>query len=352
MEPRKFVFIVPKYKPVVTIDYVQWWEPYLLGCAVALAKARKMKEHPLLVSPRKRKIDVPPNVSPKRVGNGAKEKATELSFEVPVGSDATNTGSNKALGAIIVADMHSTEVLFDIPIALSTPEDVVVISDDDNEDEVCRMHQKLPQLETTPSSLEEQNTESQIISASSNAQYNRVMKDVRVPKNCDHETDIVRNNIVLREEPFEVLDVDTVQPGFNLLDTPTEKMKTCPIKGQIDKGDMVEKENWASLEGNNYSSGLADVNTQLEHIIVCTRTLYYLRPFWLSKHDQNKDVSDTTTDEETFQPRREIGTLQMIEEAFAARYPKTLSCKKVIDHLKEEIVALEVQREDRCSRIT
>ncbi|XP_052148006.1 uncharacterized protein LOC127766881 [Oryza glaberrima] len=585
MEPKKFVFIVPKYKPAVTIDYVQWWKPYLLGCAAAVVKARKMKELPLLLSPRKRKIDVPPDVSPKRVGNGAKEKAVELSFEAPIGSvstinelscvsatkivqgksfqqgnkeppdlvvahdrenrsslhsevlqnllvedatntgsnealcavtiadmhstevsfdvpvalvsivdelpcvsasieeqgkpcqqdkeeahnlsvthdrenrsslhsevlqnlvveDATNTGSNEALGAITVADMHSAEVSFDVPVDLvsivdelpcvsatkeeqgndcqqdkeeardlsvthdkenrssvvyvhstpvvaantgnnkafgpspivdvqSAPEDVVVISDDNNEDEVGGMHQKPPQLETAPSSLEGQNTESQIISASSNPQDSRVMKDVRVQSNCDHETDNVRSNIVLRKESFEVLAVDTVQPGFNLLDTPTGETQTCAVTGQIDKGYMVEKEILAGVEGiknvnedvspsfqeinspvedcmvanrrmgsgNNYSSGLAHVNTQLINRVVCTRTLYYLRPFWLSKHGQNKDASDTTTDEGTFQPRREVGTPQMIEEAFAARQAQKVELQKVIDRLKEEIVALEV----------
>uniref|UniRef100_A0A0E0NX89 Aminotransferase-like plant mobile domain-containing protein n=1 Tax=Oryza rufipogon TaxID=4529 RepID=A0A0E0NX89_ORYRU len=511
MEPKKFVFIVPKYKPAVTIDYVQWWKPYLLGCAAAVVKARKMKELPLLLSPRKRKIDVPPDVSPKRVGNGAKEKAVELSFEAPIGSvstinelscasatkivqgksfqqasieeqgkpcqqdkeeahnlsvthdrenrsslhsevlqnlvveDATNTGINEALGAMTVADMHSAEVSFDVPVDLvsivdelpcvsatkeeqgndcqqdkeeardlsvthdkenrssvvyvhstpvvaantgnnkafgpspivdvqSAPEDVVVISDDDNEDEVGGMHQKPPQLETAPSSLEEQNAESQIISASSNPQDSRVMKDVRVQSNCDHETDNVRSNIVLRKESFEVLAVDTVQPGFNLLDTPTGETQTCAVTGQIDKGYMVEKEILAGVEGienvnedvspsfqeinspvedcmvanrrmgsgNNYSSGLAHVNTQLINRVVCTRTLYYLRPFWLSKHVQNKDASDTTTDEGTFQPRREVGTPQMIEEAFAARQAQKVELQKVIDRLKEEIVALEV----------
>uniref|UniRef100_A0A0D9VVN2 Aminotransferase-like plant mobile domain-containing protein n=1 Tax=Leersia perrieri TaxID=77586 RepID=A0A0D9VVN2_9ORYZ len=566
MEPEKFVFIVPKYKPALTIDYVQWWAPYLLGCATAVAKAEKMKQLPLLVTPRKRMIDVPPATTPKRVRNGAKEKDMEVLFEVPEGlvrtanelscvsatktgqgkssqrgndvaqdqenissvhsevvlqpqlvEDAVNTGSNEAFGAATAVDVHSEEVSLDVAAALvsmvdglscvsatkreqgkpsqqdkeeaqelsvthdkernrssvvdvhskpiaavntgsnrsfgpatvvdvqSEPEDIVVISDDDDDDEVNvgAMHQKLTQLNTAPPSLEEQNTEMQIVSASSNAQDSLVMINDMVQSNCDHETDTVRSDIFPTKEPLS-LDVDTFQPDLNILQRPTEETHTCAVTGQIDKGNMVEKEKMAGLEGirkenkdvsssfqrvdslveeplaldvdtfqpdlnilerttnviktctvtgqidkadmvekeklaglegikkangdvspafekvdslvedcmkanrrtnsgNSYSSGLAHADTQLGSRVLCTKTLYYLRRRW-SKYGQDRDATGTIADEETFEPRWEVGTCQMIKEAFAARQVQNVELQKAIDCLKEEIVALKANQ--------
>ncbi|KAL6878248.1 hypothetical protein ACP4OV_012418 [Aristida adscensionis] len=57
IEAKKITFIIPNDKPGVTVEYAQWWEPYSSACATAIASPAKVKDHHVLASPMKRKLE-------------------------------------------------------------------------------------------------------------------------------------------------------------------------------------------------------------------------------------------------------------------------------------------------------
>lgn len=84
------------------------------------------------------------------------------------------------------------------------------------------------------------------------------------------------------------------------------------------------------LVGNNGISSdiLVNASTELVRTKVSTKTLYYLTKIWLLKNAHERDASDMNRDHGVYQPRREVGTREMIEKSFAARKPKRLSWKE------------------------
>ncbi|XP_039832843.1 uncharacterized protein LOC120693463 [Panicum virgatum] len=93
IEAKNLAFIVPDHKPGMTVKYAQWWEPYSLACATAVANSVKTKGLCVLVSPVKRKMEGLPaaNSGKKmcvdtsiRIHRTAPDAAEELEDEIPL----------------------------------------------------------------------------------------------------------------------------------------------------------------------------------------------------------------------------------------------------------------------------
>ena len=65
------------------------------------------------------------------------------------------------------------------------------------------------------------------------------------------------------------------------------------------------------------------------------------------KDAQVRDSRAANAGQVIFQPGREVGTTEMIREASEAREAEKVELETRIDHLKKQVVALEVQLRDR-----
>ena len=95
------------------------------------------------------------------------------------------------------------------------------------------------------------------------------------------------------------------------------------------------------------SDGLVNRNGELVTRVISTDTLYYVIPFEQVKDAQIRDSRATNAGQGFFQPRREVGTKEMIREVSEARETEKVELEAIVDRLKQQLVALEVQFKDR-----
>jgi hypothetical protein len=89
------------------------------------------------------------------------------------------------------------------------------------------------------------------------------------------------------------------------------------------------------------SDGLANGNGELVTRIICTDTLYYVTPFERVKDAKIRDSRATNAVQGVFQPRREVGTKELIREVSEAREAEKVELEAIVDRLKQQLVALE-----------
>ncbi|CAM0943963.1 unnamed protein product [Alopecurus aequalis] len=286
MEPKNFAFIVPQYMLAVTVEYAQWWEPYSLACATAVANSAKLKEVPALLSPAGENMEVLHD------DNASKEEAPDLVIRQNSSSEhgevahhhlvqgAVSTTSSKAIKSATVVHLQSS------------PEAIVVISDDESEDLVGKEHE----VGAMPIEGNEKANKNASASISNNESEDLVGKE--------HEVGAMQ--IEGNEKANRDASASTKQSGSLLED--------CAV---------VNRES----SGNNkmsYSNPV-DANPELPKRVISTNTLYYLKPFGRVKDAQDGDAAQTNADQGAYLPRREIGTREMIEEASAAREAEKVS---------------------------
>lgn len=81
------------------------------------------------------------------------------------------------------------------------------------------------------------------------------------------------------------------------------------------------------------------VNAGMASTNISTNTLYYLHPYSRA-NDANGDENGQRTEQGLYQPRRDVGTREMIQEAFAARAAEKEVLEERIRKLKEEMAML------------
>ncbi|KAM3278399.1 hypothetical protein ACQJBY_045954 [Aegilops geniculata] len=141
--------------------------------------------------------------------------------------------------------------------------------------------------------------------------------------------------------------IDDEMQAHNLTEKEDRRAKV-----DIEMGDQrakVDTESSSVLEGNNddaSSDGLVYGNNVLVKRVISTKTLYYLRPFERVKDALVRDSRATNAGQVTLQPGREVGTTEMIREASEAREAEKVELETIIDRLKEQVVALEMQLRD------
>nr|XP_020197482.1 uncharacterized protein LOC109783281 [Aegilops tauschii subsp. strangulata] len=228
---------------------------------------------------------------------------------------AVSARSNKGIGAAIGVDVYSN-----LP-------DILAISDNEldeifgKESEATAICMELSKLSMATSNSDQPiRRDEQDCSES---------KDIMVQKNCNYELPAVQSDSTLRQEPD----------------------KTRDVMEEGDQRAKVDRENSAVFKGNNdaSSSGLVYGNDELVKRVISTKTLYYLRPFDWVKDAQVRDSRATNAGQVILQPGREVGTPEMIREASEAREAEKVELETIIDCLKEEIVALEMQLRDRTT---
>jgi hypothetical protein len=89
------------------------------------------------------------------------------------------------------------------------------------------------------------------------------------------------------------------------------------------------------------SDGLANGNGELVTRIISTDTLYYVTPFERVKDAKIRDSRATNAVQGVFQPRREVGTKELIREVSEAREAEKVELEAIVDRLKQQLVALE-----------
>ncbi|KAM3260559.1 hypothetical protein ACQJBY_051687 [Aegilops geniculata] len=251
---------------------------------------------------------------------------------------AVSARSNKGIGAAIGVDVYSN-----LP-------DILAISDNEldeifgKESEATAICMELSKLSMATSNSDQPiRRDEQDCSES---------KDIMVQKNCNYELPAVQSDSTLRQGPDKVTHVINFQTNVDVLEGCIDEMQTHNVMEEGDQRAKVDRENSAVFKGNNddaSSDGLVYGNNALVKRVISTKTLYYLRPFEWVKDAQVRDSRATNAGQEILQPGREVGTPEMIREASEAREAEKVELETIIDCLKEQIVALEMQLRDRTT---
>ncbi|CAM0954544.1 unnamed protein product [Alopecurus aequalis] len=130
-------------------------------------------------------------------------------------------------------------------------------------------------------------------------------------------------------------DVEVVTSASDPLQSIRVSMKTS---GQRDNNcELLARNSAVKEEHVDISpSNKVKENTEPEKIVVCTRTLYYLTPFERKK-DGEMCAGGMNLDQGIFQPKREVGTREMIMQASEAREAEKAELEKRIYSLKKQI---------------
>uniref|UniRef100_A0A453MVE8 Uncharacterized protein n=1 Tax=Aegilops tauschii subsp. strangulata TaxID=200361 RepID=A0A453MVE8_AEGTS len=125
---------------------------------------------------------------------------------------------------------------------------------------------------------------------------------------------------------------------------PTAEKKSVPEKTPEGKKPTADKRPSAGKTASKEDGGkkgkkksekiVAYENVEEAEKVVFTRTLYYLRPFEQDKYGQ-VGSSRRNSDQEFFQPKREVGTVEMIKQACEAREAEKTELEKTIQCLKK-----------------
>lgn len=132
-------------------------------------------------------------------------------------------------------------------------------------------------------------------------------------------------------------------PGHVANAAPAAKRKNCPVREQGPAQANVEK-NAVPKDKAAAHIAIAEpardiVNAAMASTNISTNTLYYLHSYSRAS-DANGDENGQRTEQGFYQPRREVGTREMIQEAFAARAAEKEVLEEKIRKLKEEIAML------------
>uniref|UniRef100_A0A0D9Z9M1 Aminotransferase-like plant mobile domain-containing protein n=1 Tax=Oryza glumipatula TaxID=40148 RepID=A0A0D9Z9M1_9ORYZ len=176
--------------------------------------------------------------------------------------------------------------------------------------------------------------------------------EVMMERNCGYELDAVLLGAAPQQQSTE--DMGTCMFALERDNrAKTDKDELASLKGtekeneddstsnQAAAGSLIEDciEISRKNSGNNGISSdiLVNASTELVRTKVSTKTLYYLTKIWLLKNAHERDASDMNRDHGVYQPRREVGTREMIEKSFAAREAQKVELERVIKHLKEQL---------------
>ncbi|KAF7067886.1 hypothetical protein CFC21_073714 [Triticum aestivum] len=260
---------------------------------------------------------------------------------------AASARSNKGIGAAIGADMYSN--LPDI-LAISGNELDEIFRKDS---EASAIYMELSKLTMATSNSDRPNEEFErhLVTIRRDEQDCSESKDIMVPKNCDYELPAAQSDSTLRQGPVnKVTHAINVQTNVDVLEGRIDEMQARNVMAEGDQRAKVDRQNSTVFKGNNDDAsynGLAHGNNELGKRVISTKTLYYLRPFERVKDAQVRDSRATNAGQVIFQPGREVGTTEMIREASQAREAEKVELETIIDHLKKQVVALEVQLRDR-----
>ncbi|KAM3278401.1 hypothetical protein ACQJBY_045956 [Aegilops geniculata] len=258
---------------------------------------------------------------------------------------AATARSNKGTRAAIGMDMYSN--LPDI-LAISGNELDEIFRKDS---EATAIYMELSKLTMATSNSDQPNEEFKrhMVTIRRDEQDCSESKDIMVQKNCDYELPTVQSDSTIRQGPVKVTRAINVQTNVDVLEGCTDEMQTRNVTEGGDPRAKMDRENSTLLEGNNDASynGLVYGNNELGKRVISTKTLYYLRPFKRVKDAQVRDSRATNAGQVIFQPGREVGTTEMIREASKAREAEKVELETIIDHLKKQVMALEVQLRDR-----
>ncbi|KAM0845460.1 hypothetical protein ACQ4PT_056363 [Festuca glaucescens] len=237
---------------------------------------------------------------------------------------AVSTGSNKGIGPAIVVDVHPYL------------QDMLAISDDELDDifgkdtEVTAMYLKLSRLAVTLNNSDQSYEERHVVAVSIDEQEGTKLKDIMVGNNCDYELATVQSDTTLGREPEGVTHVINVKTNVD-------------VTKEQDQRAKVDTKNYTVLEENYGASsdGLVNGNGELVTRVISTDTLYYVRPFEQVKDAKIRDSRATNAVQGVFQPRREVGTKELIREVSEAREAEKVELEAIVDRLKQQLVVLE-----------
>uniref|UniRef100_A0A0A8YHF6 Uncharacterized protein n=1 Tax=Arundo donax TaxID=35708 RepID=A0A0A8YHF6_ARUDO len=80
---------------------------------------------------------------------------------------------------------------------------------------------------------------------------------------------------------------------------------------------------------------------------VCTKTIYYLSLFDRVKGAWDRDANSSGADQDVYQPRRAVGTMEIIKKASEIRQAEIAELKEFTEKQKEEILALEAAEKQK-----
>uniref|UniRef100_A0A0D9VVR1 Aminotransferase-like plant mobile domain-containing protein n=1 Tax=Leersia perrieri TaxID=77586 RepID=A0A0D9VVR1_9ORYZ len=238
---------------------------------------------------------------------------------------AASTGSNEANEAATTADMPPTL------------EDILVTSDDNideeayvQEDVLGGINLKSPQMETATSTLFGLNEELNLVGAKNNGHDNPILNEATMEYSWGYELDAVLRGAALRQESTDATHFATIQ-----IVTGKEQLAALESTEKDNEGNSESNQAAGSLIKDCVEETMAFLLTFLTE--VSSKTLYYLTTFGLSKNTHERDASDTNRDQEVYEPRREVGTREVIEKSFAAREAQKVELETVIKYLKEQV---------------
>ncbi|KAK1627627.1 hypothetical protein QYE76_001942 [Lolium multiflorum] len=247
---------------------------------------------------------------------------------------AVSTGSNKGIGPAIVVDVHP--YLQDI-------------SDDELDDifgkdtEVTAMYLKLSRLAVTINNSDQPYEERNVVTVSRDEQEGTKLKDIMAGNNCDYELATVQSDTTLGRGPDGVTRDINVKTNVDVLEASIDEMQTDNVTKEQDQGAKVDTKNSIVLKENYGASsdGLVNGNGELVTRVISTDTLYYVIPFERVKDAKIRDSRATNAVQGVFQPRREVGTKELIREVSEAREAEKVELEAIVDRLKQQLVALE-----------
>uniref|UniRef100_A0A0A9EJM8 Aminotransferase-like plant mobile domain-containing protein n=1 Tax=Arundo donax TaxID=35708 RepID=A0A0A9EJM8_ARUDO len=399
IEAESSAFIVPIHKPGVTVEYVQWWEPYSLACASVVANAAKMKRLRIYVSPMKRKIEGLP------AANSSKKLHVDTATRMP--QPAPDVAEDPLDDIPLVERLN--RIIKMMPKQQKT--DCLVKSAEKEqiaENANCfiprsanvgikkavlhrNVEQDLSDVATGSASIVmELSCGTVATKTQGNDMDIQVLREVAVLRNHD-------NVVVVSDDEFDeatgkedaIFEEETLDEDFTVtmhlkspkmetkgsillesneerqlvskindeLDNPmlkdimVQSIQDCEVAAvvneEIDNRDKVHREDSVEVNikkaGNRErsSSRLVDGITEVDTSVICTKTLYYLSPLDLVKKDQGKDANNSGIDQDVYLPKRAVGTMEMIKRVSAIRQAEIAELKEKIDNLKEEIRVLE-----------
>ncbi|XP_051185273.1 uncharacterized protein [Lolium perenne] len=250
---------------------------------------------------------------------------------------AASTGSNKGIGPAIVVDVHS-----DL-------QDILAISDDEldqifgKDTEVTAMYLKLSRLAVTINNSDQPYEERHVFTVSRDEQEGTKLKDIMAGNNCDYELATVQSDTTLRRGPDGVTRVINVKTNVDVLEASIDEIQPYNVTKEQDQRAKVDRKNSTVLEENDGASsdGLVNGNGELVTRVISTDTLYYVTPFERVKDAKIRDSRATNAVQGVFQPRREVGTKELIREVSEAREAEKAELEAIVDRLKQQLVALE-----------
>ncbi|XP_037436319.1 uncharacterized protein LOC119303304 [Triticum dicoccoides] len=250
---------------------------------------------------------------------------------------AATARSNKGIRAAIGADMYSN--LPDI-LAISGNELDEIFRKDS---EASAIYMELSKLTMAASNSDQPNEEfeRQLVTIRRDES-----KEIMVQNNSDYELPTVQSDITLRQGPVKVTHATNVQTNVDVLEECIDEMQTRNVMAEGDQRAKVDRENSKGINDASYN-GLVYGKNEVVKRVISTKTLYYLRPFKRVKDAQVRDSRATNAGQVIFQPGREVGTTEMIREASEAREAEKVELETIIDRLKKQVVALEVQLRGR-----